>query len=126
MDTCRSTPDFLYISNPIYDNQATNAADTPFETPASSPSCLEDGCSCSSDSEEDGGEICVNEVKIDPSSVCSPLTPPLTPMKKLPAQACSVPLRDVRSLGTSSNNDTNSNIGLSSSASCSPTTSPSW
>ncbi|GLT29013.1 hypothetical protein SLA2020_039070 [Shorea laevis] len=110
--------DFVYISNPIYDNEACRA-NTPFETPDTSPSRLEDGGSSDDDDEKEIAQ---------PSSVSPhspPLTPPLTPMKKLPAQACSVSLRDARSLGTSSN-DSNSNNGLSLSSSDSPCTSPSW
>ncbi|KDP33661.1 hypothetical protein JCGZ_07232 [Jatropha curcas] len=107
---------FVYISNPIYDNDANRASrvETPFETPDSSPSRLEtDG-----DDEEIG--------KPSPSSPHSvPITPPLTPMKKLPKEACSVSLRDARSLGTSGS-DSLSNNGLSSSSSGSPCTSPSW
>ncbi|CAK9329365.1 unnamed protein product [Citrullus colocynthis] len=109
---------FMYISNPIYDNDAIRPSrgDTPFETPNSSPSRLE---KCSS-SEED-------EIVASPSSTIHslPNTPPLTPMKKLPAEACSVTLRDARSLGNSGS-DSNTNNGLSSSSSGSPCTSPSW
>ncbi|XP_038879121.1 uncharacterized protein LOC120071124 isoform X2 [Benincasa hispida] len=110
---------FMYISNPIYDNDAIRPSrgDTPFETPNSSPSGLE---RCSSSSEED-------EIVASPSSTIHslPTTPPLTPMKKLPAEACSVTLRDARSLGNSGS-DSNTNNGLSSSSSGSPCTSPSW
>ncbi|XP_022144889.1 uncharacterized protein LOC111014459 [Momordica charantia] len=109
---------FMYISNPIYDNDAIRPSrgDTPFETPNSSPSGLE---RCGS-SEED-------EIVASPSSTIRslPNTPPLTPMKKLPAEACSVTLRDARSRGTSGS-DSNTNNGLSSSSSGSPCTSPSW
>ncbi|KAK2645700.1 hypothetical protein Ddye_020904 [Dipteronia dyeriana] len=99
---------FVYISNPIYDNndasRLVSRADTPFETPYTSPSRLEtDGSS---------GE--------DESLVVT--TPPLTPMKKLPVEACSVALRDVGTSGS----DSVSNNGLSSSSSGSPRTSPSW
>ncbi|KAG6587952.1 hypothetical protein SDJN03_16517, partial [Cucurbita argyrosperma subsp. sororia] len=109
---------FMYISNPIYDNDAIRPSrgDTPFETPNSSPSRLE---TCGS-SEED--EI----VASPPSTLRSlPNTPPLTPMKKLPAEACSVTLRDATSL-RNSGSDSNTNNGLSSSSSGSPCTSPSW
>lgn len=97
----------VYISNPIYDNDAANAPngqlpDTPFETPCSSPS-RHDSVSSSGESN----------------------TPPLTPMKKLPAEACSVPLRDVGSLCTS-RSDSNTNHGILSSSSGTPCTSPSW
>ncbi|KAJ0030359.1 hypothetical protein Pint_13161 [Pistacia integerrima] len=103
--------DFVYISNPIYDNDASrlSRADTPFETPDTSPSRLETGGS--------SGEAS--------SQHSLPITPPLTPMKKLPAEACSVSLRDARSLGPS-RSDSVSNNGLSSSSSGSPCTSPSW
>ncbi|XP_044472450.1 uncharacterized protein LOC123201062 [Mangifera indica] len=111
---------FVYISNPIYDNDASrlSRADTPFETPDTSPSRLETGSSSSSGEDE--------IIQPSPSSQHSvPITPPLTPMKKLPAEACSVSLRDARSLGTSGS-DSVSNNGLSSSSSGSPCTSPSW
>ncbi|KAJ8769508.1 hypothetical protein K2173_004253 [Erythroxylum novogranatense] len=102
----------VYISNPIYDNEASKPgmADTPFQTPDTFPSCL--GYVSSSGEEE-----------ITKHSL--PLTPPLTPMKKLPAEACSVPMRDARSLGTSGS-DSVTNNGLSSSSSGTPCTSPSW
>ncbi|KAJ4708438.1 putative Transmembrane protein [Melia azedarach] len=109
---------FVYISNPIYDNDASRLSreDTPFETPDTSPSRLETG---GSSSEEEISQP-------SPSSQHSlPNTPPLTPMKKLPAEACSVSLRDAGSLGTSGS-DSISNNGLSSSSSGSPCTSPSW
>ncbi|XP_034918289.2 LOW QUALITY PROTEIN: uncharacterized protein [Populus alba] len=109
----------VYISNPIYDNDASRPSrvDTPYETPDSSPSRLE---TCGSSSGEE--EIALPS-PCAPHSV--PGTPPLTPMKKLPAKACSVSLRDARSLGTSGS-DSASNNGLSSSSSGSPCTSPSW
>ena len=109
----------IYISNPIYDNDADRPSrpDTPFETPDTSPSRLEKSGSSGDDE------------KAQPSHVVRlyspPMTPPLSPMKKLPAQACSVSLRDARSLGTSGSYS-NSNNGLSSSSSGSPCTSPSW
>ncbi|KAL5835989.1 hypothetical protein ACOSQ4_015486 [Xanthoceras sorbifolium] len=110
---------FVYISNPIYDNDASrlmSRADTPFETPDTSPSRLETDGSSGED------EI----AQPSPSSEQSlPVTPPLTPMKKLPAEACSAALRDAGSLGTSGS-DSVSNNGISSSSSGSPRTSPSW
>ncbi|XP_062090762.1 uncharacterized protein LOC133797023 [Humulus lupulus] len=109
---------FVYISNPIYDNGESreSGVNTPFETPDTSPSRLEMSGSDSSSGEED---------EVAQPLHSSPLTPPLTPMKKLPAAACSVSLRDARSLGTSGS-DSNSNNGRSSSSSGSPCTSPSW
>ncbi|KAG4999218.1 hypothetical protein AAZX31_08G038200 [Glycine max] len=100
----------VYISNPIYENESQGSgADTPpFETPDTSPSRLER--SGSSEEDDEATLACV--------------TPPLTPMKKLPAEASSVSLRDARSLATSCS-DSRSNNGLSSS-SASPCTSPSW
>lgn len=105
----------IYISNPMYDNEASqqSSVDTPFGTPDSSPSRLEMGGSSGDDDDDDD----------DITSV--PITPPLSPMKKLPAEACSVSLREARSLATSGS-DSNSNNGLSSSSSGSPSTSPSW
>ncbi|KAL5572675.1 hypothetical protein UlMin_022272 [Ulmus minor] len=108
---------FVYICNPIYDGSRVSGANTPFETPDSSPSRLEMADSGSGSGSED--EIA------KPSSPSSPTTPPLTPMKKLPAEASSVSLRNARSLGTSGS-DSNTNNGLSSSSSGSPCTSPSW
>lgn len=116
--SCGGGEHLVYISNPIYDNDASRVSgvNTPFETPDSSPSRLEmSGYSSGED------EI----AQPSPSSPSSPLTPPLTPMKKLPAEACSISLRDARSLGTSGS-DSNTNRGLSSSSSGSPCTSPSW
>ncbi|KAJ6673675.1 hypothetical protein OIU85_012662 [Salix viminalis] len=108
---------FVYISNPIYDNDASrpSRAETPYETPDSSPSRLE----------IDGSSSGEEEIASPSAPHPVPVTPPLTPMKKLPAEACSVSLRDVRSLGTSGS-DSVSNNGLSSSSSGSPCTSPSW
>lgn len=107
--------DCVYICNPIYDLEANNVAcgavdDTPFETPDSSPSRL-------SGSDDNGGQ----------SACCSPASSvALTPMKKLPAKACSVSLKDASSLGTSrSDSIISNNDGASSSSSCSPSTS-SW
>nr|KYP61612.1 hypothetical protein KK1_016108 [Cajanus cajan] len=82
------------------------------KNPYTSPSRLEKVGS----SEEDEATPCVTH--------SPPYTPPLTPMKKLPAEACSVSLRGARSLGTSCS-DSRSNNGLSSSSG-SPCTSPSW
>ncbi|OWM89911.1 uncharacterized protein LOC116195425 [Punica granatum] len=121
----RSTSSHLvYISNPIYDNDATDRAknqspNTPFETPDSSPSHLECGTSSGADDECDDEDRTARTGR-------EPNTPPLTPMKKLPAQACSVPLRDAGSLCTSGT-DSNTNRGLLwSSSSGTPCTSPSW
>nr|XP_009610747.1 uncharacterized protein LOC104104381 [Nicotiana tomentosiformis] len=104
----------VYISNPIYDNEACRPSkgDTLFETPDSSPSRLE---TIHSSGKDDNGS--------GQSSLSSPSSLPLTPMKKLPAVACSVSLRDARSLGTSGSSNSN-NTSLSS-ASGSPCTSPS-
>ncbi|CAN6540939.1 unnamed protein product [Malus baccata var. baccata] len=114
---------FVYISNPIYGNEAIGRAsgtNTPFQTPDMSPSRMEMGGSSSSSS---GDEEVAQPTPSGPSNPIT--TPPLTPMKKLPAEACSVSLRDARSLGTSGS-DSNSNNGLSSSSSGSTSTSPSW
>ncbi|KAF6176316.1 hypothetical protein GIB67_011105 [Kingdonia uniflora] len=103
---------FIYISNPIYDNETCSKLSkvcTPFETPETSPSHLEMG---SWSSEDDDESINIK-------------TPPLTPMKKLPVEGCSVSLRDARFLATSGSGS-DSNQGLSSSSSGSPCTSPSW
>jgi hypothetical protein len=115
----------VYISNPIYENEEEKESglelDTPFETPDSSPSHLEKSDSSCDDVE---AEI---QVEVGVDSPC--YTPPLTPMKKLDAEACSVSLRDVRSLGTTNGSDSiisRSVNGLSSSSSVSPSTSPSW
>ncbi|KAK1377582.1 Endochitinase A [Heracleum sosnowskyi] len=103
----------VYISNPVYDNAVnqTSLADTPFGTPDSSPSRLE--ISGSSSEDDDGGTT-------------FPITPPLTPMKKLPVEACSVPLRDARSLGTTASYSNSNDGDLSSSSSGSPSTSHPW
>ncbi|MBA0777446.1 hypothetical protein Gotri_005463 [Gossypium trilobum] len=105
----------VYISNPIYDNDAGSRPepDTPFETPDTSPSRLEKS---GSSGDDEKGQFRIYS---------PPMTPPLSPMKKLPAQACSVSLRDVGSLATSAS-ESNCNNGLSSSSSGSPCTSPSW
>lgn len=94
--------DFIYISNPIYDyGEEAHIAETPFETPDTSPSRLLSG---------------------SPSP--PNYTPPLTPMKKLPLSASSVALMDGSAL-IASVSGTDSNAG-SSSSSGSPCTSPSW
>ncbi|KAL8129654.1 hypothetical protein V2J09_018809 [Rumex salicifolius] len=82
----------VYICNPIYENDgaAGDGEHTPFETPDTSPTRL-------SGLEEDD--------KVDITATT--MTPPLTPIKQLPAKACSVTLRDARSLGTSGS-DSNS------------------
>ncbi|KAL2342519.1 hypothetical protein Fmac_003804 [Flemingia macrophylla] len=111
---CSGGEHLMYISNPVYENDESqgSGANTPFETPGTSPSRLER----SGSSEEDESTPCVTH--------SPPYTPPLTPMKKLPAEACSVSLKDARSLGTSCS-DSRSNNDLSSSSG-SPRTSPSW
>ncbi|CAH2044943.1 unnamed protein product [Thlaspi arvense] len=111
-----SVGNFVYISNPIYSNEATSKPTTPFETPESSPSRLETGESSSSSGEEDNDTI-------------EDSTPTLTPMKDLPEKACSVSLKDVKSLETSaseSNNNDDNNVGSSSSSGSPSYTSPSW
>ncbi|OAY53738.1 uncharacterized protein LOC110610983 [Manihot esculenta] len=112
-----SKQSFVYISNPIYDNDGS--VETPFETPDSSPSRLETIGSSSGDEEEIAQPLSSST----PHSLSG--SPPLTPMKKLPAEASSVSLRDARSLGTSGS-DSVSNNGISSSSSGTPCTSPSW
>ncbi|ESQ32573.1 hypothetical protein EUTSA_v10004856mg [Eutrema salsugineum] len=108
-----SVDNFVYISNPIYSNEAASKPTTPFETPESSPSRLETGDSSSSGEED-------NDVTGDS-------TPTLTPMKGLPEKACSVSLKDVRSLETSASESNSNNNDGSSSPSGSPSyTSPSW
>lgn len=124
--SCNDAEHLVYISNPIYANDASRV-DTPFETPDSSPSRLETG---------DGSSVDENEEEEETAQPCQPstsscphspiTTPPLTPMKKLPAEACSVSLRDARSLGTSGSDSVSDHNGLSSSSSGSPCTSPSW
>ncbi|KAG5559355.1 hypothetical protein RHGRI_009034 [Rhododendron griersonianum] len=104
----------VYICNPIYDEDGGRGSrlDTPFETPDTSPSRLGDdgfpgeGSSLASSS---------------PDSWVVASTPPLSPMKKLPEEGCSVSLKDARSLATSSDSNSNSD-----SSSASPCTSPSW
>ena len=116
--SCSGGEHLMYISNPIYENDdgsKPSGSNTPFETPGTSPSRLERSGSSGDD-----------EVAQPQASTQSPAyTPPLTPMKKLPAEASSVSLRDARSLGTSGS-DSYGNNGLSSSSSGSPCTSPSW
>ena len=106
----------VYISNPIYESKASGA-DTPFETPDTSPSRLERSGSSGEDDAAHEQSPC--------GTRSPPYTPPLTPMKKLPAEACSVSLRDARSLDTSAS-DSRSINGPFSSSSGSPCTSPSW
>ncbi|XVF49203.1 hypothetical protein PTKIN_Ptkin03bG0249700 [Pterospermum kingtungense] len=109
----------VYISNPIYDNGETSRADTPFETPGTSPSRLENSGTSGDDDDDDIEKAQASDVVIRLYS------PPLSPMKKLPAQACSVSLRDATSLGTS-DSDSNCNNCPSSSSSASLCISPSW
>ncbi|CAI0389937.1 unnamed protein product [Linum tenue] len=116
---------FICISNPIYDNNkgvdhhgGSGRDDTPFETPDSSPSRLDSGGDVSSSSDE---EMTMTKATASPPVGSS--TPPLQPMKKLPAEATSVSLRDV--VTVSGGTDSNSNNGLLSSSS-SRSTSPSW
>ncbi|XVE54285.1 hypothetical protein DITRI_Ditri03aG0068600 [Diplodiscus trichospermus] len=118
----RGVENFVYISNPIYDNDA-GRPDTPFETPDTSPSCLENCDSSGGDDDDDDNKAEPSQSHVGLYS--PPMTPPLSPMKKLPAQACSVSLRDATFLVTSGS-DSNSNNGHSSSSSGSPCTSPSW
>ncbi|KAK7251578.1 hypothetical protein RIF29_34892 [Crotalaria pallida] len=117
---CSGGEHLVYISNPIYGSDGSNVSgeNTPFETPDTSPTRLERNGSSGEDD-------------MVPASPCGnhshPHTPTLTPMKKLPAEACSVSvsLRDARSLGTSCS-DSHTNNGVTSSSSGSPCTSPSW
>jgi len=113
----------VYISNPIYENELevkASRVNTPFETPHTSPSRLERSGSSGEDDDRNGAAA-----KGSPSHSPPSLTPPLTPMKKLPAEGSSVSLRDATSLGTSGS-DTQSINGPSSSSSDTPSTSPSW
>ncbi|ANM65846.1 hypothetical protein AtNW77_Chr3g0190531 [Arabidopsis thaliana] len=98
-----SVDNFIYISNPMYSNDATSKPTTPFETPESSPSRLETGESSSSSSGEE-----------DNDHIIEVSTPTLTPMKDLPEKACSVSLKNVETSASESN------------SSGSPYTSPSW
>lgn len=99
-----SGDNFIYISNPIYSNDVTSKHTTPFETPQSSPSRLED----------------------DDDIIEEDSTPTLSPMKELPEKACSVSLKDIETSPSESNSNNNNNNGASSSSSGSPYTSPSW
>ncbi|XP_024979787.1 putative protein TPRXL [Cynara cardunculus var. scolymus] len=106
----------VYISNPIFDDEngrgSTVAGDdddddkTPFETPDTSPSRLE--------TEDSSGD----------EEISSSRTP-LTPMKKLPAGACTVAQKDGGRLMGAWGSDTNSKNDVSSSSSSTPSTSPS-
>ncbi|CAL9238822.1 unnamed protein product [Arabidopsis halleri] len=100
-----SGDNFIYISNPMYSNEATSKPTTPFETPESSPSRLETGESSSSSSSGEEEDNDIIEVS----------TPTLAPMKDLPEKACSVSLKKVET----SASESNSSSGL-------PYTSPSW
>lgn len=121
---------FVYISNPIYDNEGNRGLsmnsreDTPFETPDTSPSRLETGDSSASSSSGEEEIKQVVALSTNPNSPTS--TPPLTPMKKLPENACSVSLKDAKSLPAASASDSISINGVFSSSSGSPCTSPSW
>lgn len=108
---------FMYISNPIYDNEVAmlSRLATPFETPDSSPSQL-DRSGSSGGEDERGNEYPETSF---PSSL------PLSPITELPDKAAPVALRDARSLDTSGS-ESNTQIGRSSSASDTPHTSPSW
>lgn len=101
----------IYICNPMYDGEEAKIignTDSPFETPATSPSKLDIETGRSSSS---GGSS-------PPIS-----TPQLTPMKKLPAEGASVPLNSMCTTPSESNTIFG---GASSSSSASPSTSPSW
>ncbi|XP_020233258.1 putative proline-rich receptor-like protein kinase PERK11 [Cajanus cajan] len=113
----------VYISNPIYEEGKASEANTPFETPHTSPSRLERSGSSGDDDDHDAeaealASLCGCAHHSPPKVI---LTPPLTPIKKLPAEASSVSLRDATSLS-----DSHSVNGPSSSSSDSPCTSPSW
>ncbi|CAN6449752.1 unnamed protein product [Victoria cruziana] len=96
--------EFVCISNPIYEVSVTISNDTtPFETPVSSPSKLDDN----------SGTESPPPITAEPEDV---MTPPLTPMK-LPLTASSVRLAD-KSLLSSSCSDCSSSESV-----C---TSPSW
>ncbi|KAL4563945.1 hypothetical protein LXL04_027994 [Taraxacum kok-saghyz] len=113
----RKEEDLVYISNPMFDDEngrRSKAGNTPFETPDTSPSRLE---SEGSSGDDEGDEITSLKVVV---------TPPITPMKKLPAE-----VRSVASVkddgGGGGGGDSNSNIGASSSSSSgTPCTSLSW
>lgn len=113
----------VYISNPVYDSDATDRAndqlpDMALETPSSTASCLESGSSSGADNERDDETRTWTRQEAE--------APPLTPTKELPAQACSVPLRDAGSLYTSVSDSNNNHGLLSSFSSGTPCTSPSW
>ncbi|CAH1449018.1 unnamed protein product [Lactuca virosa] len=112
----RIEKDLVYISNPMFDDEngrRSKAGNTPFETPDTSPSRLESEGS-SGDDERD--EITSLKVVV---------TPPITPMKKLPAEVKSV--ASVKDDDTGRGGDLNSNNGASSSSSSgTPCTSLSW
>ncbi|KAL0410670.1 UNVERIFIED_CONTAM: hypothetical protein Slati_3656700 [Sesamum latifolium] len=90
----------IYICNPIYDGEeairmmSKEQDDTPFETPGTSPSRLE----------------ITSTLSTTPSSPAT--TPPLTPMKKLPAEGSSVSLRDARSICTTPSDSNTNNYGF--------------
>lgn len=107
----------VYISNPIYENddesKGSSGSDTPFQTPHTSPSRLD---TIGSSGEDEAALV---------SPSCN--TPPLSPMKKLPAEASSVSLKDAKTSLGNSGSESHSNNGLSSStSSVTPCTSPSW
>ncbi|GAB2219766.1 hypothetical protein Droror1_Dr00007403 [Drosera rotundifolia] len=113
----------VYISNPVYDRNPNGRSkridDTPFETPDTSPSRLETDVSPGEDEDK------AMQVEKSP---CSPeviSTPPLSPMKELPANACSVSLGTAGSPG-STGCESNSQNDASSSTLGTPCTSPSW
>ncbi|KAL9324570.1 hypothetical protein ACSQ67_009427 [Phaseolus vulgaris] len=118
----------VYISNPIYENELelkASKVNTPFETPDTSPSGLERSVSSGEDDDRNDGAAAEGSSCGFSHSPPS-LTPPLIPMKKLPAEGSSVSPRDATSLGTSGS-DTRSIHGPSSSSSSdTPSTSPSW
>ncbi|CAJ1951803.1 unnamed protein product [Sphenostylis stenocarpa] len=91
----------VYISNPIYENEFEGKASgvTPFETPHTSPSRFERSGSSGEDDDRNDSAA----AKESPCACANPppsLTPPLTPMKKLPAEGSSVSLRDATSLAS--------------------------
>ncbi|CAM8963144.1 unnamed protein product [Rhodiola kirilowii] len=100
----------VYISNPIFDDCSRYA------TPDTSPSRLGN---TSGSSDEDGDDENQHTCPIT-------VTPPLSPMKELPAEACSVSLKDSRCLNTSGSDSHSINGGGSTSSSATPCTSPSW
>ncbi|KAI3709524.1 hypothetical protein L2E82_39286 [Cichorium intybus] len=112
----RKEEDLVYISNPMFDDEngrRSKAGNTPFETPDTSPSRLE--------TEESSGD----DEKEEITSLKAVVTPPLTPMKKLPAEVKSA--ASVNDDGGGGGGDSNSNNGVSSSSSSgTPCTSLSW